>query len=55
MIVFLRNFKGEVSLNAADDVAFLHFSAYFYGRGDLAKVRVDSVDAVWIFDDDDLI
>ena len=52
MIVFLRNFKGEVSLNAADDVAFLHFSAYFYGRGDLAKVRIDRVDAVWIFDDD---
>ena len=55
MIVFLRNLKSEVSLNAADDIAFLHFSAYFYGRGYLAKVCVDSVDAVWIFDDDDLI
>ena len=55
MVVFLRNFKGQISLHAADDVAFLHFCANFYGRGNLAKVRIDRVDAVWIFDDDDLI
>ena len=55
MVVFLRDFKGQISLHAPDDVAFLHFCAHFYRRSDLAKVGIDRVDAVWIFDDDDLI
>ena len=53
VLVFLSDFKIELLLDSADDIAFFDLEPDFDGGGDFVKLGVNGVYAVVIFDNDD--